>query len=114
MRRLLTYLAAWCCILSAGAWNWKDKGVSLSGSIQSEMLVPRWDEATGAEKTGDFLTNTYADLLLQSKYVDAGARLEFLQYPLPGFENDFKGWGVPHFWVKGRVGKVELTGGTFY
>ena len=86
MRQLLTYLAAWCCILSAGAWNWKDKGVSLSGSIQSEMLVPRWDEATGAEKTGDFLTNTYADLLLQSKYVDAGARLEFLQYPLPGFE----------------------------
>ena len=112
MKRALLFLTACCCLLSAGAWDWK--GLNFSGSIQSEMLVPRWDEATGAEKTGDFLTNTYADLLLQSKYVDAGARLEFLQYPLPGFENDFKGWGVPHFWVKGRVGKVELTGGTFY
>lgn len=88
--------------------------LTLSGSIQSDMLVPLRDEATGAEKTGDFLTNTYADLMLQSKYVDAGARLEFLEYPLPGFEKDFEGWGVPHFWVKGRVGKFEITGGTFY
>ncbi|MBR1498295.1 MAG: hypothetical protein IJ615_01490 [Bacteroidaceae bacterium] len=114
MKRALTYLAAWCCILSAGAWDWMDKGVTLSGSIQSEMLVPRRDDATGAEKKGSFLTNTYAELMLQSKYVDAGARLEFLEYPLPGFEKDFEGWGVPHFWVKGRVGKFELTGGTFY
>ena len=88
--------------------------LTFSGSIQSDMLIPQRDEATGAEKTGDFLTNTYADLLLQSKYVDAGARLEFLEYPLPGFEKDFEGWGVPHFWVKGRVGKFEITGGTFY
>ena len=30
------------------------------------------------------------------------------------FEKDFEGWGVPHFWVKGKLGKVELTAGTFY
>ena len=89
--------------------------LTFSGSIQSDMLVPQKDKATGAEKTGDFLTNTYADLLLQSKYVDAGVRLEFMEYPLPGFNDEgFDGWGVPHFWVKGRVGKFELTGGTFY
>ena len=105
-------LAFLCSCLGAGAWEWK--GVNLSGSVQSEMLVPRWDSGTGAEKTGSFLTNTYADLMLQSKYVDAGVRLEFTEYPLPGFEKDFEGWGVPHFWVKGRVGKFELTGGTFY
>ena len=78
------------------------------------MLVPHYDSGTGATKTGSFLTNTYAGLQLQSKYVDAGARLEFLEYPLPGFEKDFEGWGVPHFWVKGKLGKVELTAGTFY
>jgi len=89
--------------------------LTFSGSVQSDMLVPRNDSGTGAEKTGDFLTNTYADLLMQSKYVDAGARLEFLEYPLPGFDDEgFDGWGVPNFWVKGRVGKFELTGGTFY
>ena len=113
---LFLSLAFLCSCLVAGAWEWK--GVTLSGSIQSDMLVPRHDSGTGAEKTGAFLTNTYADLMLQSKYVDAGVRLEFTEYPLPGFaidpEKDFEGWGVPHFWVKGRIGKFELTGGTFY
>lgn len=112
MRRLLAYLALCCCVLTA--WSWERKGVSLSGSIQSDMLVPRHDSGTGAEKTGSFLNNTYADLLLQSKYLDAGARFEFLEYPLPGFERDFEGWGVPHLWIKGRLEKMELTVGTFY
>lgn len=112
MRRALAYFSLWLCLFSAGAWE--RKGITLSGSIQSDMLVPRNDSGTGAEKTGDFLTNTYADLLLQSQYIDAGTRLEFLEYPLPGFEKDFEGWGVPHFWVKGKFGKVELTAGTFY
>ena len=112
MRRLLAYLSLCLCFLSASAWE--RKGVSLSGSIQSDMLVPRHDSGTGAEKTGSFLNNTYADLLMQSKYLDAGVRLEFLEYPLPGFEKDFEGWGVPHFWMKGKFGKVELTAGTFY
>ena len=112
MMRSFACLALCFCCLAAGAWE--RKGVTLSGSIQSDMLVPRHDSGTGARKTGSFLNNTYADLLMQSKYIDAGVRLEFLEYPLPGFENDFKGWGVPHFWMKGQLGKVELTAGTFY
>jgi len=92
----------------------EQKGVTLSGSVQSDMLIPQSDKDIGATKTDDFVTNTYVDLLLQSKHVDAGARLEYLEHPLPGFENDFKGWGVPHFWVKGKLGCAELTAGTFY
>ena len=92
----------------------EQKGVTLSGSIQSDMLLPQNDEKIGATKTDDFLTNTYVDLQMQSQYVDAGARLEYLEHPLPGFENDFKGWGVPNFWVKGKLGCAELTAGTFY
>lgn len=92
----------------------EQKEVVFSGSVQSDMLVPQDDEKIGANKTGDFLTNTYVDLQLQSHYVDAGARVEYLEHPLPGFENDFQGWGVPNFWGKGKFGKVELTLGTFY
>ena len=92
----------------------EQKKVTLSGSIQSDMLIPQEDKETGAEKTEDFLTNTYADLQLQSEYVDAGARLEYMEHPMPGFEKDFKGWGVPNFWVKGKLGNNELTLGTFY
>lgn len=88
--------------------------VTLHGSVQSDVLLPKEDSEIGAEKTGDVLTNTYIDLQLQSQYVDAGVRMEYLEHPLPGFEHDFEGWGVPHFWVKGRLGCAELTAGTFY
>lgn len=88
--------------------------VTFTGSIQSDVLVSQSDKSIGAEKKEDVLTNTYADLQLQSRYVDAGARLEYLEHPLPGFENDFKGWGVPNFWVKGKLSDAELTLGTFY
>ena len=115
MKRILLILSLFTfhfSLLTSSAQE--QKGVTLSGSIQSDMLIPQEDEAIGAVKTEDFLTNTYADLQLQSKYVDAGARLEYLEHPLPGFENDFKGWGVPNFWVKGKLGNNELTLGTFY
>lgn len=102
------------CSTQFAAHAQEQKGITLSGSIQSDMLIPQDDEKIGAKKTEDFLTNTYADLLLQSKHVDAGARIEYLEHPLPGFENDFKGWGVPNLWVKGRLGNNELTLGTFY
>lgn len=88
--------------------------VTLSGSIQSDVLIPQTDSKIGAIKTDDVQTNTYADLRLQHKYVDAGIRLEYLDHPLPGFEADFKGWGVPHFYVRGKLDWGELTAGTFY
>ena len=88
--------------------------VTVHGTVQSDVLLPEDDKEIGAEKTGDVLTNTYVDVQLQSHYVDAGVRMEYLEHPLPGFEHDFEGWGVPHFWVKGRLGCVELTAGTFY
>ena len=87
----------------------------LSGSLQSDMLLAQKDSTIGAEATdGRFLTNTYVDLKLSSRHVEAGARLEYLKHPLPGFENDFKGWGVPYAYLKGRYKNAELTLGSFY
>ena len=89
--------------------------VTLSGSIQSDVLIPKDDDEIGTEHYSEWaLTNTYVDLKLGSKYVDAGTRFEFLENPLPGYENDFKGWGLPHFYVKGHVKNVELTLGDYY
>ena len=93
------------------------EGVTLNGSIQSDILLPQEDEAIGTkyDSNSDLLTNTYADLHLRSKWVDAGARVEFMEYPLPGFERDFEGWGVPHIYVKGKLGNgFEVTLGDFY
>lgn len=87
----------------------------LSGSLQSDMLLAQKDSTIGAEATdGRFLTNTYLDLKLSSRYVEAGARLEYLKHPLPGYENDFKGWGVPYAYLKSRYKNAELTLGSFY
>ena len=77
-----------------------DYPIHVSGSIQSDILIPQKDEKIGAKDYDEWaLTNTYAEVNAQSEYVDAGARFEFLEHPLPGFEKDLKGWGVPYFYV---------------
>lgn len=109
-------ICAFGILMPLGLYAQNDgKKVQLHGSVQTEFLIPQEDEKIGTEATDNFLlNNTYVDLNLNSKYVDAGARLEFLEYPLPGFESDFKGWGVPHIYVKGKLKGAELTLGDFY
>ena len=89
--------------------------VTVSGSVHSDVLFPQDDEKIGTEHYDDkVLTNTYLDLKLGSKNVEAGARFEFLKYPMPGYEPDFKGWGVPHFYVKGHIDNLDITLGDYY
>lgn len=117
--RLLTGAAVTAALMSsitADAINiGGDNGVALHGSVQADVLFPEEDDAinTGSYDK-DVLFNTYADLNMISKYVDAGVRFEFMKWPLPGYENDFKGWGVPHIYAKGRYNGFELTVGDFY
>ena len=100
------------CLIHAQDDNRK---VAVSGSIQSDVLFPEEDMSIGAYKDNDKAkTNTYVDLKAQSQYVDAGARFEYLDHPLPGYENDFKGWGIRHYYLKGKLKNAELTLGSFY
>lgn len=90
-----------------------------SGGIQSDILIPVKDHAASTDDCKEWgLTNTYADMALRSNHIDAGVRFEFTRFPLPGYatspEQDFKGWGVPHFWVKSHYRNWELTLGTYY
>lgn len=80
-----------------------DKGIVVTGSVQSDILIPQDDKKIQTEPTSDWgLTNTYADVNLTSRHIDAGIRFEYNQHPLPGgYEADFKGWGVPYFYVRG-------------
>ncbi len=113
-RKIIVLTISLAAVLAVQAQS-EEKGVTLSGSIQSDILFSQKDETIGFMGFDDkVMTNTYADLHLQSRYVDAGARFEYLEHPLPGFENDIKGWGVPHFYVKGHLKNVELTLGDYY
>ncbi len=92
-----------------------DNKVTFTGSIQSDVLLPQEDEKIGAAKSDEWgLTNTYADLHMMSKCVDVGARVEFMRFPLPGYENDFKGWGLANIYAKMHIDQLEITLGNFY
>lgn len=102
-------------LLACTAVHAQDNKIQLTGSIQSDVLIPQEDEKIGTEDYSEWgLTNTFVELNATSKYVDAGARLEYLDHPLPGFEKDYAGWGVPYFYVKGKYKNAELTLGNFY
>ncbi len=121
--RRIIYTLLGCCLTAAahaqGLTLLKDSqgepALTLSGSVESNILLPREDKDINAyDGPEDALTNTYVELHLGSKYVEAGARLEYLQYPLPGYEPGLKGWGVPHLYIKGHYRWAELTVGDMY
>ena len=115
MKKYLPLHAAAVFTALPAAAQEEDGGVSLKGSIQSDVLIPQEDQKIGTGTYKDWgLTNTYVDLQLLNKYVSAGARFEYLDHPLPGFEKDFQGWGVPHIYVTGRLKHAELTLGDYY
>ncbi|MBO5028136.1 MAG: hypothetical protein J6C59_00780 [Muribaculaceae bacterium] len=107
---LPTLLALLCAVPGAA-----ENKVAVHGSVQADVVLPQEDDAIG---TGSYdhkiLFNTYADVNLASRFVDAGLRAEFMKWPLPGYEPDFAGWGLSNFYVKGKYKGFELTGGDFY
>lgn len=115
MRKPAILLVAILLPLSLLAQNDNNDKVTFTGSIQSDVLFPQEDQNIGAEKYDEWaLTNSYADLHMMSKNVDVGARVEFMRFPLPGFENDFKGWGLANIYAKMHTEKLEITLGNFY
>ncbi len=116
MKKILLTTLSVAAALGASAFNiGGDNGVAFHGSVQADALFPEEDNSinTGSYDK-DILFNTYADLNMMSRYVDAGLRFEFMKWPLPGYEPDFAGWGIPHIYVKGRYRGLELTLGDFY
>jgi hypothetical protein len=79
------------------------------------MLFPQEDEQISTGKvTDNFLSNNYLNLNLNSKFIEAGARLELLAKPLVGFESEFAGAGLPNLYVTGKYKNYSLTLGNFY
>lgn len=117
--RLLCLFALAGLLLPAAAQDGGPKKITVSGSIQSDILIPQEDKAIGAQDYKEWgLTNTYAEASLMSKYIDAGLRLEYLEHPLPGYaespEGDFKGWGLGNIYAKFHIKNLEITLGNFY
>ena len=114
MRQSLIIFLSLFFIYSLQAQEEKDP-ITVTGNIQSDFLFPEEDKDIGAAAYNDkALTNTYLDLNLMSSYVSAGGRFELLKSPLPGFEPDFAGQGVPYLYISGNYKNFKLTVGDFY
>ncbi len=116
MRKFI--LSALCAASLSVYAQQDDGGITVTGSIQSDMLVfPENDAEIGTNygTNKDFLTNTYVNLNLQVKNLTVGGRFEYMENPLPGFEKDFAGWGVPNMYVNYTFkGGDNITVGDFY
>lgn len=88
--------------------------VQVHGSVQANGFVPDHPDDYRIDKPVVF--NTYADVGIVSRYVDAGMRFEFAKWPLPQYQelDGYAGWGIPNIYVKGKWKGLELTGGDFY
>lgn len=91
------------------------KQVRATGSIQTEFLIPYNFKG---EKTGEYekdvLNNTYFDLTVTAPHVSIGARFQWTKWPLPGYDKDFGGWGVPYIWGTVNFKRWQATVGDFY
>ncbi|MEG0947799.1 MAG: DUF6029 family protein [Bacteroidales bacterium] len=115
MNRYFLLMIAVVPIMPLIAQQQESQKVTLGGSIQTDVLIPEEDAAIGTGKYDSyFLSNTYLDLRLNSQYVLAGARLELLNDPLPGFEPDFAGAGFAHLYVTGQCKWGSITLGDVY
>ena len=78
--------AALAATTTATAQENNDDKFVVSGSIQSDVIIPQEDTEIGAKKYNEWaLTNTYADIAARSNHLDAGLRFEFTKHPLPGY-----------------------------
>lgn len=89
--------------------------VVFHGNVRSDWLVPQNDAVIGTEATNQkLLSNTAAQFSLTYKQWEAGLRYEYQQHPLPGFEKDFIGYGLPYAYLRGRIGRFDVTLGSYY
>lgn len=88
---------------------------SFSGQVQADVQYCLRDSAgDNSEYVNKFLSQMYVDGTYNSKMLSAGVRFEMYENPLPGFEADYKGVGIPHFYLTLNLSKISITGGDFY
>ena len=91
MRKPINLLVALLLTTPALAQNESPDKVVVTGSVESNMLVPQEDDAIGTGEYDDWLwSNTYFDVNVNSKYVDGGLRGEYMDKPMPGYEKTSK------------------------
>lgn len=114
MRRRFAHIcvSVLCCCAAVHA----NDTVYVSGSIQHDGLLEWHEKVT-------YPSNSYLDLSLHYRNdsnkvhfrsLRATTRAELVQWPLPGFETDFKGHGIGHLSLSAAFDWGEITVGDVY
>lgn len=90
-------------------------GGHVTGNIQLDGQMSSKDTVIGAENVPEkFLMNARADILYTNGDFSAGLRFEAYQSPLLGFDKQYKGQGIPNYFVSYRGERLSVTAGNFY
>ncbi len=88
---------------------------NISGSIKMDAQYYLQDSAIGAPEVPEKTRlNAYGDLRWRKGNFSAGARYEAYHPPLLGYDQRFKGSGIPYRFARYRGDLVDVTVGNFY
>lgn len=89
--------------------KWGD--IQTSFSVQSDMIFSLAKAQRGYK---EWMSDSYVSGTIRNNYLEFGIRYEDLLSPMPGHEDE-RGRGIPHFHLKGTIGKYgDITVGDFY
>ncbi|MBQ9473502.1 MAG: hypothetical protein IJU81_03745 [Bacteroidales bacterium] len=90
-------------------------GGQVTGNVQFDGQFTRADSVIGATQAPErWLMNARADILYTNGGFNAGLRFESYLPPLPGFNTQYKGYGIANYFVKYANDLLDVTAGTFY
>lgn len=109
---LLTGIA---CIIASSAGAQGILGGHVTGNIQLDGQMSHEDTVIGADPVPEALKlNARADILYTNGDFSAGLRFEAYQTPLLGFDPQYKGEGLAHYFVAYKAKRFSVTAGNFY
>lgn len=91
-----------------------DEQLVLHGRVEHSALFGVNSEELGLKYDFPYLSNTYLDMGLQSKYINAGLRAELMPKPLPGYDDGFAGAGIGNIYVQANYKWLHITVGDVY
>ena len=115
MRNKRLLLSAMACMLSGAAGAQGIMGGHVTGNIQLDGQMSHADSVIGAEDVPERLKlNARADILYTNGDFSAGLRFEAYQTPLLGFNAQYTGQGIAHYFVSYKARRISVTAGHFY
>jgi hypothetical protein len=88
---------------------------SIHGNFQLDAQYYKEDKAIGAPEVKEkLLSNGFANIIFSSGNFSAGARYESYLNPLQGFDQRYKGSGIPYRYASYTKDNFEITVGNYY